>query len=125
MPCSSSWYSEERLKHCHSKKDDRRRKQCGSDSSRDHFQIDYKNDNKRKTIKYDDKRHNHKYHSHTDPGLDQSASNHRKLHKTEALHRSKDSQLHSKSNNDEPSHDRWQMISGSDEDGANELRYYK
>lgn len=141
MPCSSSWQSEERHKHCHksSKKDNRRREQYGSDSSWDHkrreqygndssrdrYQTTNKNDSMRRIIEYDVKRHNQKHYSQTDSGLDQSPSNDHKQRKKEAGHGSKHSQHNSKSKNDELGHERWQMIGGSDEDGAKECQYYK
>ncbi|KAF3446102.1 hypothetical protein FNV43_RR11281 [Rhamnella rubrinervis] len=141
MPCSSSWHSEDRHKHRRksSKKDNRRREQYGSDSSQDHrrreqygsdysrdrYQTNNKNDHKRRIIEYDVKRHNENITATPDSGLDQSASNDHKRRKKEAGPSSKHSQHYSKSNKDELSHERWQMIGGSDEDGAKECPYYK
>ncbi|BBG95061.1 DWNN domain, a CCHC-type zinc finger [Prunus dulcis] len=118
MP-SSSCYSEEKHKYHHrsSKKYRERGEPCGSGSSRSHHQSMSKKDDHRKRIEHDFKRHSQKHHSHSGSGIEQSVSSDKKLHKGSSRS-SRHSKHSAKSNVDELSHDRWQMASGSDEDGA-------
>ncbi|KAM0968073.1 hypothetical protein ACFX13_016802 [Malus domestica] len=115
VPSSSGCHSEERQKHHHrsSRKHKDQREQCGSDSSQSHHR--YTKDNNRNRIEHESKRHNQKYRSHSGYGIDQSGSSDKKLQK-ESSHSSRHSKLSGKSNVDERSHDRWKMVSGSDED---------
>lgn len=119
MPCSTSWQSEKRQKHHYksSKKVNKKREQYVSDSSQDGCQTNNENHIKRNVIECDIKRHHRKHHSHSELELDQR--------KKDAGHVSRHSQHDLKSKNDEPSHERWQMIRGSDEDGTKECQYYK
>lgn len=151
MPSSSSWHSEEKHKHYHRtsrKQNERReqcgsdysvekhkyyhrssrnqkegRRQCGSDSSRSHRQNISEKDDKRKRIQHDFKKRQ-KHHSYSGSGLEHSVSSDKKLQKGSS-HNSRKSKHNVKSNVDERSHDRWKMVSGSDEDGAEDYRYCK
>ncbi|XP_015884535.1 E3 ubiquitin ligase PARAQUAT TOLERANCE 3 isoform X2 [Ziziphus jujuba] len=127
MPCSTSWQSEKRQKHHHKSSDKVNKKsvQYGGDSSQDRYQTKNKNHSKRSVIECDMKRHHRKHHSRSELQLDQSSSINHRQRKKDAGPISRHSQHDLKSNNDEPSHERWQMISGSDEDGTKECRYYK
>ncbi|KAH0969781.1 hypothetical protein GBA52_028377 [Prunus armeniaca] len=121
---SSSCHSEEKHKYYHrsSKKYKERGEQCGSGSSRSHHQSMSKKDDHSKRIEHDFKRHSQKHHSHSGSGIEQSVSSDKKLHKGSSRS-SRHSKHSAKSNVDELSHDRWQMASGSDEDGAEGYQY--
>ncbi|KAM1464090.1 hypothetical protein ACFXTO_043800 [Malus domestica] len=119
---SSSGFHEERKKHHHrsSRKHKDRREQCGSDSSwSDHR---YTKDDNRKGIEHESKRQSQKYRSHSGSGMDQSGSSDKKLQK-ESSHSSRHSKHSGKSNVDGRSHDRWKMVSGSDEDCGEGYQY--
>lgn len=121
---SSSCHSEEKHKYYRrsSKKYKERGEQCGSGSSRSHHQSMSKKDDHSKRIEHDFKRHSQKHHSHSGSGIEQSVSSDKKLHKGSSRS-SRHSKHSAKSNVDELSHDRWQMASGSDEDGAEGYQY--
>lgn len=151
MPSSSSWHSEEKRKHYHrtsikqnerreqcssdysvekhkyyhrsSRNQKERRKQCGSDSSRSHHQNISEKDYKRKRIQHDFKKRQ-KHHSNSGSGLEHIVSSDKKLQKGSS-HNSRKCKHNVKSNVDERSHDWWKMVSGSDEDGAEDYRYCK
>ncbi|PRQ28030.1 putative transcription factor interactor and regulator CCHC(Zn) family [Rosa chinensis] len=146
MPSSSSWHSEEKHKHYHrssrkqnerreqcdcdkhkhyhrsSRYQKERREQCGSDSSRSHHQNIIEKDDKRKGIRHNNKRHKH--HSNSGSGLEHSVSSDKKLQKGSS-HNFRKSEHNAKSSVDERSHDRWKMVSGSDEDSGENYRYCK
>ncbi|KAK9946215.1 hypothetical protein M0R45_011690 [Rubus argutus] len=151
MPSSSSWHSEEKHKHYHrtsrkqnerreqcgsdysveklkyyhrsSRNQKERRKQCGSDSSQSHHQNISEKDDKRKRIQHAFKKRQ-KHHSNSGSGLEHSVSSDKKLQKGSS-HNSRKLKHNVKSNVDERGHDRWKMVSGSDEDGAEDYRYCK
>ncbi|KDP34038.1 hypothetical protein JCGZ_07609 [Jatropha curcas] len=121
MPSISSRHSEELQKrhHWHSKKHD------GCDSSHSRRRSNKSSDVKRKRVESDAKRDEKKHHSHSESGLEPSLSGDRKtqLKERDSSHGSRHSRHNSRSN--EPSHERWQMISGSDEDSEEDYHYYK
>ncbi|KAF4382197.1 hypothetical protein G4B88_011526 [Cannabis sativa] len=114
LPCSSSWNGDEGEKHHYksSKRHDGDRER--SSTSR--------NDDERKTHHHkSSKRHDvRKEHSSSNIGVKKHNQNHK-----EAERSLKKSKYRSKSNNSESSYERWKMISGSDEDGSEDYRYYK
>lgn len=127
MPSSPKWHRKKRHKYHHrsSKKHSGRRDKCGSDSSRSHHQTDKEKEVGRKRNRPDDKRHNHKCHSHTESGLDQSLSIDQKRQHKESSHNSRRSKHNPKFGTDDLSHDRWQMVGESDEDGGEQYHSCK
>lgn len=127
MPSSPKWHRKKRHKYHHrsSKKHSGRRDKCGSDSSRSHHQTDKEKEVGRKRNRPDDKRHNHKCHSHTESGLDQSLSIDQKRQHKESSHNSRRSKHNPKFGSDDLSHDRWQMVGESDEDGGEQYHSCK
>ncbi|PON42592.1 TNF receptor-associated factor [Trema orientale] len=125
LPCSSSWNSEERQKHHHrsSKKHDGEKEHSSPDFSRHQHQARNRSNLERKRVEYDVKRHTQNHYLESE--LEQSTSSYRKKQQKEVSQSSKHSMHISKSNKIEQSHERWKMISGSDEDGSEEYRYYK
>ncbi|XP_050268101.1 E3 ubiquitin ligase PQT3-like isoform X1 [Quercus robur] len=123
MPSSPKWHSKKRRVHHHtsSEKHSERRDKCGSDSSRSHHQTYKEKEVERKRNRSDIKRQNHKRHSHAESGLDQSLSSDRRKQRKETSHTSR----RSHKSTDDLSHDRWQMVSGSNEDGGEDYHSYK
>lgn len=132
MPSSSNWHSEEQLKrrHRNSKKHDGRIVHIGGDSSHSYRQHQIQSkpkDIKRMRVASEGKRDERKHHSQSESGLQPSLSSD---HKTQWKERdcsygSRHSRHNSWSMNNDPSHERWQMVSGSDEDGDEDHHYYK
>ncbi|KAH9805096.1 hypothetical protein KPL71_002316 [Citrus sinensis] len=125
MPSSSSWHGDERhKKHSRQSKKHNEREQFHSDSSWSRHAVKEK-DGERKKLKSDVKRHNHKPDSCSESGLEPSYSSDRKKKQKEKdlSHGSRHSRHKSKSMDDEPSHDRWLMVKGSDEDHGEDYRY--
>nr|XP_004303469.2 PREDICTED: uncharacterized protein LOC101301887 [Fragaria vesca subsp. vesca]XP_011467226.1 PREDICTED: uncharacterized protein LOC101301887 [Fragaria vesca subsp. vesca]XP_011467227.1 PREDICTED: uncharacterized protein LOC101301887 [Fragaria vesca subsp. vesca] len=144
MPSSSSWHSEEKHKHYHrssrkknetreqcdsdkhkhyhksSRYQKERREQCNSDSSWSHHQNISEKDDKIKRTQHDFKRQKH--HSNTGSGLGHSVSSDKKKGSSRDFRKSEHS---AKSSVNEGSHDRWKMVSGSDEDHTEDYRYCK
>ena len=127
MPSSPKKPSKKRHIHHHtsSEKHSERRFKCGSDSSQSQHQTYKEKEVERKRNRSDIKRHNHKHHSHSESGLDQSLSSDRKKQQKETSHTSRHSKHNAKSSTDDLSHDRWQMVSGSIEDGGEDHHSYK
>lgn len=127
MPSSPKKPSKKRHIHHHtsSEKHSERRYKCGSDSSQSQHQTYKEKEVERKRNRSDIKRHNHKHHSHSESGLDQSLSSDRKKQQKETSHTSRHSKHNAKSSTDDLSHDRWQMVSGSIEDGGEDHHSYK
>ncbi|XP_050363336.1 E3 ubiquitin ligase PQT3-like isoform X2 [Argentina anserina] len=113
-------YDSDKHKHDHisSRYQKERREQCCSDSSRSHHQYISEKDDKRKRNQHDFKRQKH--HSNSGSGLGHSISSDKR-----SSHDSKKSEHKSKSSADERGHDRWKMVSGSDEDQIEDYRYCK
>lgn len=125
MPSSSSWHGDERhKKHSRQSKKHNEREQFHSDSSWSRHAVKEK-DGERKKLKSDVKRHSHKPDSCSESGLEPSYSSDRKKKQKEKdlSHGSRHSRHKSKSMDDEPSHDRWLMVKGSDEDHGEDYRY--
>lgn len=125
MPSSSSWHGDERhKKHSRHSKKHNEREQFHSDSSWSRQPVKEK-DGERKKLKSDVKRHNHKPDSCSDSGLAPSYSSDRKKKQREKVpsHGSRHSRHKSNAMDDEPSHDRWLMVKGSDEDHGEDYHY--
>ncbi|XVE97753.1 hypothetical protein REPUB_Repub03eG0045900 [Reevesia pubescens] len=128
MPSSSSWHSEERHKHGHRSSNKRRdrREQCDSDSSWIHYPTNEERDVKR-TVKHDAERQHQKHYNHSEFSLEPNHSTDRKKKRRQkdSSRRSRHSEHKGKSSRDKSSHDRWQMVSRSDEDNQEDYHYYK
>ncbi|XP_062159185.1 E3 ubiquitin ligase PQT3-like isoform X3 [Alnus glutinosa] len=127
MPSCPKLHRKKRHKYHHrsSKKHSERIDKCGSDSSRSHHQTHKEKEVDRKRNRPDDKRHNYKCHSHTESGVDQSLSIDQKRRQKESSHTSRHSKHNPKSGTDNLSHDRWQMVSGSDKDSGEQYHSCK
>jgi hypothetical protein len=127
MPSCPKLHRKKRHKYHHrsSKKHCERIDKCGSDSSRSHHQTHKEKEVERKRNRPDDKRHNYKCHSHTESGVDQSLSIDQKRQQKESSHTSRHSKHNPKSGTDNLSHDRWQMVSGSDKDSGEQYHSCK
>ncbi|XP_024022695.1 E3 ubiquitin ligase PQT3-like isoform X2 [Morus notabilis] len=123
LPCSSGCHSDERKRHHHKsyKKQDGKKEH---DFCQHHPRARNENDSGRKRVEHGIRRHNKKHHF-AESDLEDATSGEQRKQKKEPSQSSKHSKHNSESNNIEPSHSRWQMVSGSDEDGAEEYRYYK
>ncbi|XP_057985804.1 E3 ubiquitin ligase PARAQUAT TOLERANCE 3 isoform X2 [Hevea brasiliensis] len=135
MPSSSNRHGEERRKcrHRNSKKHDGGMVHISADSShsRSHGQRQHQSsktkDVKRKRVGSEGKRDKQKHHSQSESGLQQSLSSDHKAQwkERDSSHGSRHSRHNSRSMNNELSRERWQMVSGSDEDGDEDDHYYK
>ncbi|KAL6970663.1 RING-type E3 ubiquitin transferase [Sarracenia purpurea var. burkii] len=128
MPRSSGRLSEERQKHYHgSSKKHGRKGQCGSDSSWSGHQTKNDKDVGRIRVEAEIEVPNRKHHSHSGSGLEPSSSvDQKKQYKdNDPSHVSRHSRHSAKPVNDDSYNDRWQMASGSDEDGGDGYHYHK
>ncbi|OMO67009.1 Zinc finger, RING-type [Corchorus capsularis] len=128
MPSSSSWHTEERHRHGHSrsKKHNDRREQCDTDSSRSHYPTNKEKSVNRKTVKHDAERRHQKHNSLSESSLEPNHSSDwkKKTREKDSGRSTRHSGHKSKSTHDDLCHDRWQMVSRSDEDNQ-EYHYYK
>uniref|UniRef100_A0A5B7CCE2 Putative E3 ubiquitin-protein ligase RBBP6-like isoform X2 n=1 Tax=Davidia involucrata TaxID=16924 RepID=A0A5B7CCE2_DAVIN len=127
MPNSSDRHSTERHKHHRrSTKNHDKRGQCGSDSSWSHYQTKKERDIEREA-ESNVKGPNQKHHSHSESGLEPSSSSEQKkrLREKASSHGSRHSREHAKPVSDKLYNDRWQMVSGSDEDYGEGYHYHK
>ncbi|KAK9274001.1 hypothetical protein L1049_018815 [Liquidambar formosana] len=128
MSNSSNLHSEERHYHHHrsSKKHNDRREQCCSDSSRSHRQT-IKEKDVRRMVESDVKGHHQHYRTHSESGVEPCYSSDKKKQRRgkDSSHSSRHSRHNAMYIINEPSHDRWQMVSGSDEDCIEDYRPHK
>lgn len=125
VPSSSNWHSEEQHKHHHrkSQKHGGGRELCGSDSSWSHHQSNKEKDVKRKRVGTGVKSIKQKHNSQSESGLEPSLSSDQKTRwkERDSSHGSR----HSRHNSRSMDNERWQMVSGSDEDGEEDYHHYK
>ncbi|KAL5559524.1 hypothetical protein UlMin_035735 [Ulmus minor] len=123
-PCSSSGQSEVGHMHHHKRSRKHDKKMEHSSSRKGHIQARNRNDFKRKRGEYHHRKHRQKHCRYSESDSEQITDDEQKLQKNSSQG-SRYTQNNSKRNNAEQNHERWQMVSGSDEDGAEEYRYYK
>lgn len=120
MPSSSNKHSEEQHKYQH-----RNIKERDSDSSLNHHRSTKSKDAKRKSGS-DVKRDKQKRHGRSGSGLEPCLSIHQKRERKDkdSGHSSRHSKHRSKSAKNKQIHERWKMVSGSDEDLEDDNHYH-
>lgn len=129
IPSGSSWKGDmgQKKQNRNSKKHSERREQYCSDSSCVRHPSNKEKEVERKRVKSDVKKHEQKHSSRSDSGLEPSCPGDikKQLKERDFSHVSGHSRPNSRSMDNQPSHDRWLMVRGSDENYAEDFRYKK
>lgn len=126
MPSRPKWHSKNRHKHHHrwfKKHGEKRGKYCSGSSQSHHDACKEKEVEGRRNMS-DVRRHGHRCQSSTESVLDRSLSRKLKKQQKQSSHTSRHSNHNAKLCTDDLSHDRWQMVSGSDEDDGEDYHSY-